>query len=71
MLIAMVIGVLNLLVNGNDHGVRLINRCAAPDPSPSGPVTSAICWRRQRWRFMLGLAEAVSIARAVAGSNQH
>lgn len=71
MLIAMVIGsVLSLLLNGKEHGVRLLGSLPAHLPPLSLPDLSTANIRTLAPPAlavaMLGLAEAVSIARAVA-----
>jgi len=76
MLIAMVIGSgCNLLMHGKEHGVRLIGSLPQHLPPLSLPDLSASAIRQLAPAAlavsMLGLAEAVSIARAVATrSNQ-
>ncbi|HYA88084.1 MAG TPA: SulP family inorganic anion transporter [Nitrospirota bacterium] len=71
MLIAMVIGsILSLLLNGKEHGVRLVGSLPAHFPPFSLPDLSTSNIRifapAAVALTMLGLAEAVSIARAVA-----
>ena len=71
MLVAMVIGsILSLLLNGKEHGVRLVGSLPAHLPPFSLPDLSTANIRSfapaALALTMLGLAEAVSIARAVA-----
>ena len=71
MLFAMVIGsVLAIIVNGKEHGVRLVGSLPAHLPPLSAPDLSTASVRDLAPAAlavaMLGLAEAVSIARAVA-----
>src|SRR5512135_1713329 len=71
MLFAMVIGsLLSLLLNGKEHGVRLVGSLPSHLPPLSAPDLSTANIRSLAPAAlavaMLGLAEAVSIARAVA-----
>lgn len=71
MLIAMVIGsIMSLLMHGKEHGVRLLGSLPAHLPPLSSPDLSTMNIRSLAPAAlavaMLGLAEAVSIARAVA-----
>jgi len=71
MLFAMVIGsVLASLLNAKEHGIRLIGSLPAHLPPLSSPDLSTASVRQLAPAAlavaMLGLAEAVSIARAVA-----
>jgi SulP family sulfate permease len=75
MLVAMVIGsILSLLLNGKEHGVRLVGSLPAHLPPFSLPDLSTANVRNLAPAAlavaMLGLAEAVSIARAVATRSQ-
>jgi SulP family sulfate permease len=75
MLAAMVIGsLLSLLLNGKEHGVRLVGSLPAHLPPFSLPDLSTANVRNLAPAAlavaMLGLAEAVSIARAVATRSQ-
>jgi SulP family sulfate permease len=75
MLFAMVIGsLLSLLLNGKEHGVRLVGSLPAHLPPLSLPDLSTANIRSLAPAAlavaMLGLAEAVSIARAVATRSQ-
>ena len=75
MLLAMIIGsLLSLVLNGKEHGVRLIGSLPGHLPPLSLPDLSTASVRTLAPAAlavaMLGLAEAVSIARAVATRSQ-
>jgi len=75
MLIAMVCGsLISLLIKGEDHGVRLLGSLPAHLPPFSTPLISTASLRQLAPPAlaiaMLGLAEAVSIARAVANRSE-